>query len=79
MGPEPLLLDRLDATVKSSRQLNELYLAHARCAYRSRLLQQMQLRAPRISRLIRQTLRDTFEMDPDSLLLDVPLIPGAAA
>ncbi|WP_244644268.1 dermonecrotic toxin domain-containing protein [Pseudomonas fluorescens] len=76
MGPEPLLLDRLDATVKSSRQLNELYLAHARCAYRSRLLQQMQLRAPRISRLIRQTLRDTFEMDPDSLLLDVPLIPG---
>lgn len=87
MGTEPLLsddahlrstllLDRLNATVKSSRQLNELYLAHARCANQVHLLQQMQVRAPRISRLIRQTLRDTFEMDPDSLLLNVPLAPG---
>lgn len=86
MGSEPLvaadaqphstlLLEHLDASVKSSRQLNELYLAHARCAHQTHLLQQMQVRAPRISRLIRQTLRDTFEMDPDSLLLNVPLTP----
>ncbi|WP_248751805.1 DUF6543 domain-containing protein [Pseudomonas sp. MWU15-20650] len=89
MGPEPLLsadaqlrstllLDRLNATVKSSRHLNELYLAHARCANQAHVLQRMQVRAPRISRLIRQTLRDTFQMDPDSLLLDVPLAPGEA-
>ncbi|AZE84980.1 hypothetical protein C4J98_3584 [Pseudomonas orientalis] len=75
MGPEPFLLDRLNTTVTSSRQLNELYLAHARCADRAHVLQRMQVRAPRISRLIRQTLRDTFQMDPDSLLLNVPLAP----
>ncbi len=88
MGPEPLLsadaqlrstflLDRLNATVTSSRQLNELYLAHARCEKQVHLLKRMQVRAPRISRLIRQTLRDTFQMDPDSLLLNVPLSPDA--
>ncbi|WP_338511060.1 DUF6543 domain-containing protein [Pseudomonas trivialis] len=72
-----LMLDHLTATPKSSRQLNELYLANSRCERHIHLLQQAQRASPRISRLIRQTLRDTFQMDPDSLLLNVPLSPHA--
>ncbi|SDO80748.1 dermonecrotic toxin domain-containing protein [Pseudomonas poae] len=72
-----LMLDHLMAIPRSSRQLNELYLANSRCERHIHLLQQAQRVSPRISRLIRQTLRDTFQMDPDALLLNVPLSPDA--
>ncbi|KRP60582.1 hypothetical protein TU79_11770 [Pseudomonas trivialis] len=71
------MLDHLTAIPKSSGQLNELYLANSRCERHIHLLQQAQRVSPRISRLIRQRLRHTFQMDPDALQLNVPLSPDA--
>ncbi|MFN3356839.1 MAG: dermonecrotic toxin domain-containing protein [Pseudomonas sp.] len=70
---EWVLSDRLQASAQPSRLLNQLYDAQARCAAHAHALQQAVVRSPRISRLIRKTLRDAFQADPDSLMLNVPL------
>ncbi|WP_460150836.1 hypothetical protein [Pseudomonas sp. S3_A03] len=74
---ESVLIERLSTSAHPSQMLNQLYHAQARCARHAHLLQKMQVSSPRITRLIRKTLRETFETDPDSLLLNVPLVPDA--
>ncbi len=70
---ESVLAERLQASAQPSRMLNQLHHAQARCAAHANVLRQALVRSPRISRLIRQTLRETFQTDPDSLLLNVPV------
>ncbi|WP_332846125.1 dermonecrotic toxin domain-containing protein [Pseudomonas lactucae] len=74
---ESVLIERLSTSAQPSQMLNQLYHAQTRSARYAHLLQKMQVRSPKISRLIRKTLRETFETDPDSLLLNVPLVPDA--
>ncbi|WP_455884831.1 dermonecrotic toxin domain-containing protein [Pseudomonas spelaei] len=70
---ERVLSERLQTSAHPSHLLNRLYDAQRRCAAHAHVLQQALVRSPRISRLIRQALRETFQTDPDALRLNVPL------
>ncbi|KTC49034.1 hypothetical protein AO262_02780 [Pseudomonas fluorescens ABAC62] len=71
------LLDSLNSTLAPSVVINELYLAHSRCAGHALKLLRVWRQAPRISRVIRQTLRETFQVEPDGLLVNVSPSSGA--
>ncbi|MGY2274382.1 MULTISPECIES: dermonecrotic toxin domain-containing protein [Pseudomonas] len=70
-----LLTQRINAQSQPSHTINQLYAAHQRCADASRCQRELLVRAPRILAVIRRTLSEAFNLDPDHLLFSEPLPP----
>lgn len=70
-----LLTQRINAQSQPSHTINQLYAAHQRCTDASGRQRELLGRAPRILAVIRRTLSEAFNLDPDHLLFSEPLPP----